>query len=173
MRSPKFWTNLPLRLQALAIVVLPVMILLGAGSLFMAGERRQQETQQEWLQHAAQIRKETRQIVSEVVEAQVGIREFVSNGGLEHTRAFEEAREELPLHLSRLKGLIRGELGNASGISTIELTLGRIYTSLGNLIQAGRSAEDIKAEFDSVNRELESLRRQFDTLRSEDDLALE
>src|SRR3954454_17141784 len=114
LRSPKLWLNLPLRLKALAIVALPLAILLAAGSLFMAGERRQQETQQEWLQHAAQIRKETRQIVSEVIEAQMAIREFLRDGALEHARPFDEAREEVPQHLSRLKSLIREELGNTA-----------------------------------------------------------
>jgi PAS domain S-box-containing protein len=173
MRPSKVWINLPLRLKALAIVALPLMILLGAGWLFAGGERRQQESQQEWLQHAAQIRKETRQIVSEVLEAQMGIREFLKDGSLEHTRAFDEAQDDVPLHLSHLKSLIREELGNSSGIATIEPILNRIYSSLGSLIRTGLSAEETKTGFETVNRELEALRRQFDTLRSEDDLALE
>jgi len=173
MHPGKLWLNLPLRLKALAMVALPVTILLTAVAFFVASETRQQEEESQWLAHTAQMRKEIRQILSEVIDGEVSVREYLIGGHQEQLVPYHEAREESPVHLAHLRTLAREDLGRSAYVDKMEPLLQNVFNSLDSIIQQRPSGEAAKAALEDVKIQMEMLRRQFDTVRSEDEQALE
>ena len=173
MNPKRLWLNLPLRLKALAMVALPIVILLCAISLFVSSEARQQETESEWLMHTGQIRRETRQMLNLLLDAEIGVRDYLATGHQEHLRPFQEAEEESPEHLAHLRALVREELGQSSNVARMEPLLRHILDSLGSLIQARPTAADAQAQLEKSKVEIDSMRRQLETMRGEDEQALE
>src|SRR5256885_2046712 len=169
----KIWLNLPLRVKALAMVALPVAILLTAVVFFAAMESRQQEAEAHWLAHTAQLRKEIRQVLTEILDAETSVRDYLLHEHPEQLVRYRETRDESLVHLAHLRTLTREELGHSDHIAKMEPLLRNIFASLDHLIEKRSSAESSRAVFDDVKAEIETLRRQFDTLRGEDEQALE
>ena len=168
----KLWLNLPLRLKAVAMVALPVTILLTAVAVFVASQTRQEEAESRWLAHTSQMRKEIRQILSDVLEAETSVRDVLA-GRKEQSLTYQEARDESPLHLARLRALAREELGRSAYVDRMEPLLQHIFASLDSLVQERPSGEDAQRSMQEVQVAVDTLRRQFDALRSEDEQALE
>jgi PAS domain S-box-containing protein len=172
MNPGRLWLNFPLRLKALTMVALPIIILLTAVSLFVSNEARQQEVETDWQTHTAQIRREIRQMLSDLLDAEIGVRDYLATGHQPHLRAYQEAQEESPQHLARLRGQVREELGQSSNIAKMEQLLRHILDSLGSLIQTRPTGEQAQAELEKSKVEIDSLRRQLETLLGEDEQAL-
>jgi PAS domain S-box-containing protein len=173
MNPGKLWLNFPLRLKALAMVALPILILLTAIGLFVSSEARQQEEEAEWQAHTAQIRREIRQTLSEQVDAEIGVRDYLATGHQAHLRPLQEAEQESPQRLARLRALVREELGQSSNIAMMEQLLRHILDSLGLLVQTRPTVEQAQAELENNKVEIDSLRRQLETLLGKDEQALE
>src|SRR3982751_5254533 len=134
MNVGKHWHNLPLRLKTLAVVTAPLVILLIALALFVNSETEQQEEETWWLNHTFQVRKEIRQILSDVLDAEMGVREYIETGRREALRPYEETQAELPRHLSHLRTFVREDLGQAPKVAQIEPALHQILNVLGALV---------------------------------------
>ncbi|MFL6569807.1 MAG: CHASE3 domain-containing protein, partial [Chthoniobacterales bacterium] len=173
MNPAKLWLNLPLRLKALAMVAVPIAILLVALSIFVSSENKQEEAQQDWLTHTMKIRKETRIILNNLLDAEIGVRDYLATGHQEHLRPYLEAREDSALHLTRLRGLLKEELGRPAMISALEPVLNHIVETFGRLINARPSPEETQKLLEEAKVDIDSVRRQLDELRSEDDVAME
>jgi PAS domain S-box-containing protein len=173
MTPGRLWLNLPLRVKALAMVALPIAILLIALGLFVSSEARQQENETDWQTHTGQFRKEIRQLLNEQLDAEIGVRDYLATGHQAHLQPFQEAEQESPQHLARLRALVREELGQSSNIARMEQLLRHILDSLGSLIQTRPTGEQAQAELEKSKVEIDSLRRQLEILLGEDEQALE
>ncbi|MFL6590396.1 MAG: ATP-binding protein [Chthoniobacterales bacterium] len=169
----RLWLDLPLRLKALAMVALPVTILVMAVAFFVASETRQQEAETRWLEHTSQMRKEIRQILSEVLDGELSVRDYLLSGHQDQLVPYHEAREQSPIHLAHLRTLAREELGRTAYVDKMEPLLGNIFAGLDSIIQQRPSGEPARAALEDVKVDMEMLRRQFDALRGEDEQALE
>src|SRR3954465_14700267 len=169
----KLWLAPPLRLKALAMVALPVTILITAVAFFVASETRQQEAEAQWLEHTSQMRKEIRQILSEVLDAEISVRDYLTGGQQEQLVPYREARGESPAHLARVRTLAREELGRSAYVDKMEPLLGNIFGSLDSIVHQRPSGEAARSALDEVKVQIEILRRQFEVLRGEDEQSLE
>ncbi|MFL6540160.1 MAG: ATP-binding protein [Chthoniobacterales bacterium] len=155
------------------MVAVPIAILLVALSIFVSSENKQEEAQQDWLTHTMKIRKETRIILNNLLDAEIGVRDYLATGHQEHLRPYLEAREDSALHLTRLRGLLKEELGRPAMISALEPVLNHIVETFGRLINARPSPEETQKLLEEAKVDIDSVRRQLDELRSEDDVAME
>jgi PAS domain S-box-containing protein len=169
----KMWLNLPLRVKALAMVALPVAILLTAVAFFVASENRQQEAEAQWVAHTSQMRKEIRQILTEVLDGEISVRDYRLSDNPEELVRYRDTRDESFVHLAHLRTLTREELGHSDHVAKMEPLLRNIFASLDSLIENRSSGEASRPVFDAVKVQIETLRRQFETLRGEDEQALE
>src|SRR5438105_5705085 len=136
----KLWFNLSLRMKALCVVAVPVITLVVALGVFMTSESRQQEAETWWLSHTFEVRKEIRHTLSELLDAEMGVHDYLATGRKEYLHIYEQCQLDLPRHLARLRTFAREDLGQGHRISELEPSLYRTLAGLGALTRTPASA---------------------------------
>src|SRR5258708_35215091 len=101
----KFWTNLPLRVRAVALLLIPLPVLIVAGITMHRAERDEREARA-LVEHTRDVRGDIQEAMLLLVDAAASVREFVVKGESALLQPYLRSRGLLPGLGGHLRALV-------------------------------------------------------------------
>src|SRR5690348_2915793 len=97
----RFWAGLPLRVRALALVLIPLPVLIVAGITMHRAASDEQEARVQ-VTYTAEVRSQIQDVTVLLLDAEASVREFAADGNTKLLRPYLRAKELLPAASAQL-----------------------------------------------------------------------
>ncbi len=154
----RFWSNLPLRAKALALVWFPLPVVFVAGVMMYRAERSEQEGRTR-IEHTLDVRGDIQNVTALLLDAEASAREFAANREAQALRPYLRSRELLPVVSAHLGTLVRYEPEQSARWKEIEDLITHEFERLDELCRIAGAAQPLPERQMQVARLLDQGQR--------------
>src|SRR5690242_14746388 len=102
----RLWTNLPLRVRAVALLLVPLPLLVVSTMVLWRAASGEQQARAR-VQHSLEVRSGIQDILVRLLDAETSVREFLLSGESAVLRPYQESREFLPALSAHVSDLVQ------------------------------------------------------------------